>query len=479
MITRGVLEPLEKEEIINLFVEFAEKVEKQIQKMQEDICSLQEENRQLKMPKNSQNSSRPPSQDFGRLPRQKSLRKSSGKKTGGQQGHSGNTLCQSTDPDKIIIHKPSELCPKCGKIHTPDSFVFQSKRQIVDIPPIQPIITEHRVYQLKCECGHEAVGQFPAGVNAPVKYGNRLTTFVSYLSTRQYIPFGRLPELLKCICNLTLSQGTIYNMLDRVADNLLPVYHAIKQNVQDAKVVGSDESGVKVNNDNFWTWTWQTETETYIIIKKSRGFCVIENEFPNGFPQAILVTDSLGAQLKTPALLRQLCVAHLLRELNAFIEGFKNTWAIKMKHLLEKAIKLKQTLSQEQYTQPNMERDKIIKEFHVLLDQPLGEGIPKLPAFHKRLIKRKNNIFPFLFYHEVPFDNNGSERAIRNIKVKQKVSGGFRSTRGAEIFAITRSVIDTWIKRDANIFDSLKFANQIAIEKQHFISTSKEYRLTT
>ncbi len=469
MIKRETLEPLKKEDIINLFVEFAEKVEKQIQQLQDDICSLQEENRQLKTPKNSRNSSQPPSHDFGSLPRQKSLRKPSGKKTGGQQGHTGTTLEQTSQPDKIINHKPSDLCPKCGKIHSADEFIFQSKRQMVDIPPIQPVITEHRVYQLKCKCGHEGVGQFPAGVNAPVKYGNQLTAFVSYLSTRQYVPFGRLPELLKCICNLTLSQGTIYNML-RVADNLLPVYHGIKQNVQNAKVVGSDESGVKVNNDNFWTWTWQTETETFIIIDPSRGFCVIENAFPNGFPQAILVSDSLGAQLKTPALLHQLCFAHLLRELNAFIEVSENLWATKMKTLFEKAIKLKRKLKQEQYYQPNVEREEIMEEFHALLNQPFETEISKLPAFHKRLIKRKDSIFPFLFYYNVPFDNNGSERAIRNIKVKQKVSGGFRSTRGAEIFAIIRSVIDTFIKRGANIFDSLKFAIQIAEEKQHFIS---------
>lgn len=470
MIKRETLEPLAKEDIINIFVEFAEKMEKQILQKQDDILSLKEENRQLKIPKNSKNSSRPPSHDFGHVPRQKSLRTPSGKKTGGQQGHPGSTLNQASQPDKIIDHKPSGLCPKCGKIHTSDEFVFQSKRQMVDIPPIQPIITEHRIYQLKCSCGHEAAGQFPAGVNAPVKYGNQLTAFVSYLSTRQYVPFGRLPELLKCICNITLSQGTIYNMLNRVADHLLPVYSGIKQNIQNAKVVGSDESGIKVNKDNFWTWAWQTETETFIKIVPSRGFCVIDNEFPNGFPQAILVSDSLGAQLKTQALLHQLCLAHLLRELNAFIEITKNTWPVKMKRLFGKAIKFKQTWKQEKYSQPNVQRDQIMKEFQVLLDQSLEYEVPKLTAFHKRLIKRKESVFPFLFYPEVPFDNNGSERAIRNIKVKQKVSGGFRSTRGADIFAVNRSVIDTWIKRGANIFDSLKFAIQLADDKQHFLS---------
>ncbi|MBI9065231.1 MAG: transposase [Marinilabiliaceae bacterium] len=142
-----------------------------------------------------------------------------------------------------------------------DAFTLQSNRQVINIPPIQATVIEHQVYQAKCKCGHVSTDQFPAGFTAPVQNGNRLTTFVSYLSTRQYIPFGRLPELLKCICNVSMSEGTIYNMLNRVADRLLPVYEGIKQNVIQAKVIGIDESGIKVNN--YWTWTWQTLTETF------------------------------------------------------------------------------------------------------------------------------------------------------------------------------------------------------------------------
>ena len=469
MIKRETLEPLGKDQIIDLFVEFSNKKEEILQEMKENIRVLKEENQRLKS-QNSRNSSRPPSHDFGRVPRQKGLRKASNKKSGGQKGHKGTTLSQSPNPDQVILHKPNDCCSNCGCIHSIEAFKLQSKRQVIDIPPIQTSVTEHQVYQVKCNCGCLSTGEFPAGVTAPVQYGNRLTSFVSYLSTRQYIPFGRLPELLKCICNVSLSEGTIYNMLNRVADYLQPVYQGIKQDVAKATVVGSDESGIKVNDNNYWTWTWQSSTETFITITPSRGYVTIENEFPDGFPGAILVSDSLSAQLKTPALLHQLCLAHLMRELNAFIELSENQWARLLKTLFEKAIELKKDLTPDQYNKPLEQRCLIEQILDELLKFPLQENVPKLPAFQKRLRKWRNAIFTFLYYPDVPFDNNGSERAIRNIKVKQKVSGSFRSERGATIFAIIRSAIDTWIKRSANIFDMLRFSIDLAQNKNQFYS---------
>lgn len=469
MIKRETLEPLSKDEIIDLFVEFGNKVEQTLNEMKEDIRVLKEENQRLKS-QNSRNSSRPPSHDFGRAPRQKSLRQPSKKKSGGQKGHKGTTLFQSLTPDQIIKHKPDAYCPDCGKIHSEAAFKLQSKRQVVDIPPIQTTVTEHQVYQVKCTCGCLSTGEFPAGVAAPVQYGSRLTSFVSYLSTRQYIPFGRLPELLKCICNVSLSEGTIFNMLNRVADSLQPVYEGIKQDVAKATVIGSDESGVKVNSNNYWTWTWQSSTETFITITPSRGYVTIDNEFPDGFPGAVLVSDSLSAQLKTPALLHQLCLAHLMRELNAFIESSDNQWARLLKTVFEKAIELKKTLAPDQYDKPLEKRRLIEQALDELLMCPLQENVPKLAAFQKRLRKWRDAVFTFLYHPDVPFDNNGSERAIRNIKVKQKVSGGFRSDRGATIFAIIRSTIDTWIKRSADVFEMLRFSIQLAAHKTQFYS---------
>jgi hypothetical protein len=128
-----------------------------------------------------------------------------------------------------------------------------------------------------------------------------------------------------------------------------------------------------------------------------------------------------------------------------------------MKSLLKRAITLKNKLAPEQYAGPMEERDKILAEFETLVNRQLPEGVPKMVPFQKRLQKRSNQIFTFLFFPDVPHDNNGSERAIRNIKVKQKVSGGFRSERGAEIFAILRSVVDTVIKKGGDPYEDIRF----------------------
>ncbi len=153
--------------------------------------------------------------------------------------------------------------------------------------------------------------------------------------------------------------------------------------------------------NKLWTWTWQTATETYITVSPSRGFVTIEKEFPQGLPNAVLVSDSLSAQLKTKALKHQLCLAHLYRELNAFIEITKNKWPVQLKELFQKAIRLKKDLHSTQYDKPIKRRDEILLEFQDLLDKPPKTKIKKLIAFHKRMVKLQECVFTFLFYPEV------------------------------------------------------------------------------
>jgi len=469
MLKRKSLQRLSKDELIDIILDLSCMVER----LTKEVIELKDEVRVLKSSKNSRNSSFPPSRDLFRS-KNTSLREKSGRKTGGQPGHKGETLQQTEQPDKIVNHYCGELCSNCGRIHNADAQTLQSKRQVVDIPQIQSKVIEHRVFQVVCPCGQVSTSQYPPGVTAPVQYGNNLTAFVAYLSTRQYIPFGRIPELIKSVTNIAMSEGTISNMLNRTAYCLLPVYDGIKSDIEKASSIGSDESGAKVGTEKYWAWVWQTLLETYITIAPSRGYTTIENEFPKGFPQATLVTDSLSAQLKTPAFLHQLCLAHIMRELNGFIELYNNKWPLQMKGVLKKAIKLKQSMCPEDYTKSNKIRDQILKDFEECINSPLMEHIPKLPALQKRLKKNRKSVFTFLFYPEVPFDNNGSERSIRNIKVKQKVSGSFRSERGAEIFAIIRSVIDTMIKRDVDVFENLRFILNLATQKKAFLTSHQK-----
>jgi transposase len=452
MFSKEDLHKRSKDELVDMVYDLLISVDK----LTDEVKVLKEEIRVLKTTKNSGNSSLPPSHNLFKFKNQ-SLREKSGKKSGGQPGHKGETLLMVANPDATIEHWPERQCPQCGKFHNNEQGHVIGKRQVIDIPVIKAIVTEHQIFQTTCNCGYIGSGYFPVAVSAPVQYGNNLVALTAYLSTRQYVPYFRLSELIASITNVSMSQGTIFNLLNRAANMLLPVYKAIKLEVENAVTVGGDETGSKVKSKNYWAWTWQTLFATYIVITKSRGFITIKNIFPNGFPNATYVSDSLSAQLKTFASRHQLCLAHLLRELNYFVELYNHSWALDMKNLLKRAIILKNTMTPEQYALPLEERNKILAEFEALVKKPLPEGVPKMLPFQKRLQKRHNQIFTFLFFPEVPYDNNGSERAIRNIKVKQKVSGSFRSERGAEIFAILRSVVDTVIKKGGNPYESICF----------------------
>jgi transposase len=466
MISKESLRNLSKEDL----VEKCYNLTIMVDKMTLQVQSLQKEATELKnlKPKNSSNSSLPPSSDLFRLKNQ-SLRKKSGKKTGGQLGHKGKTLLMSKTPDETIHHLPDTTCPFCGKIHNPQSAEVVSKRQVIDIPVVKAKVIEHLVYSVKCTCGQTSTGNFPVDVVAPVQYGKNLTAFTAYLSTRQYVPFARLSELVENITGISMSQGTIYNLLNKSANAVLPIYNAIKENILKAQAVGGDETGLKVQKQKYWAWVWQTRRETYIVASKTRGFATIQETFPNGLPNAIYISDSLSAQLKTVTKSNQLCLAHILRELNYFIDQYQNKWAIEMKHLLQKAIRLKHRMTLNQYTEYLKARSEILQDFKSLIGQLLPDEIPKLRTLQKRLIKHECHMFNFLFYPDIPSDNNGSERAIRNVKVKQKVSGHFRSKRGAEMYAILQSVFDTFIKSGAkNPYQQMSFAINLAARKKAF-----------
>jgi transposase len=374
----------------------------------------------------------------------------------------------SETPDETIHHMPDELCPFCGEIHDPVSAKIINKRQVIDIPVVKAKVTEHLVYGTKCTCGNTNSGTFPVDIAAPVQYGKNLIAFTAYLSTRQYVPYARLSELVENITGISMSQGTILNLLNKTANAVLPIYDAIKEDILKARAVGGDETGLKVQKQKHWAWVWQTKQETYIVVSKNRGFATIKDTFADGLPNAIYVSDSLSAQLKTATKSNQLCLAHILRELNYFIEQYQSQWANKIKKLLQKAIKLKHEITPEQYKGPLDGRTEILQDFNLLLKQLLPDDIPKLRTLQKRLVKHEHHMFNFLFYPDVPPDNNGSERAIRNVKVKQKISGNFRSERGAAIYAILQSVFDTFIKKGANPLREISFAMDIQSSKTAF-----------
>lgn len=404
--------------------------------------------------KNSSNSSMPPSKDENKPPRTSSLREKSNRKAGGQPGHEGKTLEMTETPDEIIEHH-SCFCPECGKDVSELPFEFSGKRQVIDIPPIKQIVTEHRVYRCKCTCGKVVESDFPVGVDSPVRYGNNIETLIGYLSVRQYLPFKRLQEMINDIFAVQISEGGLHWLLNRLASKGADAYEMIRQRVMHSHVIGTDETGVKINGKNHWFWTWQNNRATFIAASTNRGTTTIIENMSGISGEAVLVHDCWKAHFQTPVKEHQLCTAHLERETKYLEERYKVTWPVRFRDMLREAHKLKKQFAPNDYFYPNTVRSLLEKELDNLLSESLEPKHKEMITFQKRITKYRDHVFTFLYHPTVPPDNNGSERAIRNVKVKQKISGQFKILSAAENFAILRSIIDTAIKNNQNVLQAL------------------------
>jgi transposase len=406
--------------------------------------------------KDSHNSSLPPSTDL--VPRTKSLREPTIRKSGGQPGHPGSTLTMSSTPNTITPLK-SEFCSRCGQALATATFVLKARRQVLELPPIQPLYEEFRQYSCQCPtCQHQQVAAFPPGVTAPIQYGSSVAALISYLSVYQYVPFKRLQNLFRAVFCLPLSQGTIGNLLEHSAQQCQGVYEAIKEQLAQSEVVGADETGAKVKGKKWWIWTWQNALNTFIVASDNRGSKTIDEVWPDGLPTATLVSDRWAAHLKMAAK-HQLCLAHLLREVIFLSESEAHLFATDFKAFLLSVFTLCKTLGIEQQACVlDSPRSVVLEnELNRLLSLVVDKAThPQTATFQASILKYRNYLLPGLYHLDIPPDNNGSERAIRTIKVKQKVSGQFRS--GQDTFCVIRSVIDTLLKRQVEVLPCL---NQI------------------
>ena len=232
------------------------------------------------------------------------------------------------------------------------------------------------------------------------------------------------------------------------------IYEQIRKKIQSAPAVGADETGCRVNGKKNRFHVWQNGLLTFIVSFAHRSYEVVKEYFPDGFIRSVYVSDCYAARLKTPALAHQLCLAHLLRELKNFAKSLNSSRSIKMKELLCQAMELKKNMTDDDYLIPPKKVAQINSRLDVLLAQDHSKFHEKEQAFINRLIKHRDSILTFLKYEFVPPHNNGSESAIRNVKVKTKVSGQFRNDqgKGADRYAILRSVTDTNIKNDQEVF---------------------------
>ena len=408
--------------------------------------------------KDSHNSHIPPSRQplsSGKLQRTKSLREKSGKPSGGQPGHPGVSLEFSRESDRIENHVPA-YCPECGKDLNNTEALLLEERWSIDIPPVAPETILHRIHGKQCGCGCMVKAQAPESVKGFVSYGSNLKALVSYLNTEHHIPYRRLCEILRDVFDLSLSEGSIHNMLESVKSSGAILYEQIRSRIESSPVVGADETGLNINGKQHWQWSFQTENLTYVYPDASRGKAAIDNHFPNGLPNSWLVTDRHSSYFNMNVKGHQICLAHLLRELT-YLEELepKEPWPKAMMKLFREAIHNRKTIQWEK-----IDRDSILKRFDELLYGGLKCVNKDIENLKKSLIKHRDNVFRFLFNPKIPYDNNASERSIRPMKLKQKVSGAFRSFQGAVTYAVIHSLADTARKNNQSPFFALKLIAQ-------------------
>jgi transposase len=362
----------------------------------------------------------------------------------------------SSNPDAIEPLLPT-ICSGCSHSLGGQKSLLVARRQVVDLPPIKPIYTEYQQFERTCPCcSLRQVAPFPAHVQAPIQYGAHVMSTIAYLHTRQFVPFKRSKELMKSLFGLSISEGSIVNLLERMVEKAMPVYEMIKQNILESGYAGADETGCKVNGKKHWFWTIQNQENTFIWLSETRGYDAIQEQFSARLRDLILIHDCWAAYFQTGAKAHQLCLAHLSRDLQYLSELYPNQkWVEAIQNLFSGALTLKREMVEDPPKAWLSARTMLEEKLKTWIQMPLEMAGKQVIKLQKRLRKHLQSLTTFLHHYHIPPDNNGSERAIRNVKVKQKVSGQFKSQKGADCFAVLRSVIDTLIKNEKDVFQSL------------------------
>ena len=443
----------------------------QLAQQQMVIAALQARNAELErqLGLNSGNSGKPPSSDgLKKKPaRVSSLRERSGKRPGGQKGHPGKTLSRAETPDATIDHFPG-TCSGCGGVLTGATVMGHTARQVFDLPEPRPlIVTEHRAFACLCgHCGTETRAAFPEDVTAPVQYGARLAAVVVYLLHYQLLPEKRLAALMADLFGVRLVTATIGAMSRSCAARFQGFATVLRDHVAAAPVKHMDETGFRIGGKTQWLHIASTIWLTFYRTSPKRG-SLLENVM------GIVVHDHWKPYYTLKGVLHALCNAHHLRELQALVEIEKEDWARKMRRLLRRACHAANlareqgvTLSPRFIALIERRYDAILAEgfaFHEAqpaLVSTTGKRRGRVPRrtghnLLRRLHGRKPDVLRFLSDPTVPFTNNLAEQDGRMMKLRQKISGGFRSVEGAEDFAVIRSLLSTARKQGWNILQAL------------------------
>jgi len=448
--------------LVKEFTLFREQTSSIISDLEQQIIVLRKENMELRErlskyenPKNSGNSSIPPSQDPYR--KTKSLRAKSNKPQGGQKGHKGSKLKMVTSPDIIIDHD-IDHCDCRGSSLEEVSQGYDA-RQIFDLPPIAIQVTEHRRLHKTCGiCGKHNTGKFPQGLVQEAQYGNNLKSLCVYLQNYQMLPFARCREFVSDLTGHHISKGSLSNFQKKCSDSLKGYEQKIKQLLLQSQILHADETGIRLNGKNSWMHVMSNKHISFFAHHLNRGQQAMDDigllEHYNG----TLVHDRFSSYFSYNCD-HSLCNAHILRNLVYIEETFDAPWAKRIRELLVKAKRDKErnpNLKASYYSKIFKQYTDTIRPVIKAYDRKFKKTDEQRLAFG--LEKHKYLFLRFIKQPQVPFDNNQAERDLRMIKVKQKVSGCFRSQTHAQYFATIRGYISTIKKNKEKVLDNIQKA---------------------
>jgi len=478
-----------REEFHEIYIQGEEATFKLFEKLVEQLNTLEEKVAALeaRINKNSHNSSKPPSTDLNRIP--KSLRQKSGKPSGGQVGHKGHYLKQVAKPHHIQVHSLHGTC-ECGRDLSRGKRRGYERRQVFDIPKPVMETTEHKAETLECTCGRIHTASFPKGVDAPVQYGPNIRSILVYFSQYQLLPQKRITEAMSDLFGVTISEGTINKTIKKAYDRLEATEEAIKKAIQGSPVAHGDETGMYIAGKRWWQHGFSTALFTYFFCHLKRGKEALKDD---GILQRFigrLVHDGWMSYFDFDCL-HALCNAHHLRELVFLSEQCGQRWAETMiKHLchIKKVVDRAKIAGRKQLASQTMLCYR--KRYEMIIAS--GNRVNPVQRVRKvagsrgrikqsgarnllnRLEKYADETLAFMYDFSVPFDNNISERDLRMSKVKQKVSGCFRSTFGAKAFCRIRGYVSTVRKHGLNVFDQIAQCFDPLVNQENILPIRRE-----
>ena len=432
---------------------------------------------QARLAKNSRNSSKPPSSDsYSKVKRTESLRKSGNKPNGGQPGHEGHTLNASGHPDQIKLHKVA-TCEHCQASLVGIEASGYEERQVFDIPAIRIEVTAHRAEVTICPvCGGKSKGECPSGVTQAVQYGATIKTWATYFTNQHHIAVERTAQIFDDLVPHPVSDATVLQASEECALCIAPSVEAVKEQLRVCEVLHVDESGLRVEGKLHGLHVASTDTLTHDEVHAKRGQEAMDDAGILGAFSGTAVHDHWTPYFCYDGCGHALCNAHHLRELQFIAKQYQQPWADDMAELL---LEIKAAVEE---TRPQAARlpSEWLEAFERRYDEIVQEGFDANPLAPPaadgeapkrgrrkqtpprnlliRLRDFKGQVLAFMYDFRVPFDNNQGERDIRMVKVKQKVSGGFRTLEGAKRFGRIRGYISTARKHAKNVFEAIRDA---------------------